>query len=286
MYKAVVRTPRWRRAIRLRTSTAMNDLLRTRFRTQIFVVALCTVSWTPVWTCSSAAGGTVYWNMDDLAAPTSNTVANLTVGPISQGNSTTTGGTATSASSGYSFLLNGTNTAASGSNNLNFSAKSGVLLTASSSYMTVTLTPSAGSTGTVSAIGFGSRSTASGPTTLSLRSSLDSYAVEVTGFSTLTSSTWAYFSNTFSSPLVIASGSSLTLRLYGAGGSTATAGNWRIDDLQLDVVVVPEPAAVVLGMLAVAGVTISVRRSGRWRGRRVTQCSGHRPDLRSSNCSS
>lgn len=247
----------------------MEDSLRTHFQNQIVVIAL--------WTCSSAAGGTIYWNMDDLAAPTSSTVANLTVGLITQGNSTTTGGSATSPSSGYSFLLNGTTTPASGSTNLNFSAKSGVLSTASSSYMTVTLTPSPGSTGTVSAIGFGSRSTASGPTTLSLRSSLDSYAAEVAGFSTATTSTWVYFSNTFSSPLVIASGSSLTLRLYGAGGSTATAGNWRLDDLQLDVVVVPEPAAMLLGMFAVAGVAIRAQRLGRRRGRRVTQCRDDQP---------
>ena len=233
-----------------------------------------------------ASGGTVYWNMNDLTTPTSNAVSNLTVSPLSQGNTTTTGGTTTSVSSGYTFLLNSATTTASGSFNLIFSAKSGTLDTGSSSYMAVTLTPAAGYSGTVSAIGFGSRSTPSGPTTLSLRSSADGYAADVASFSPSITSNWAYFTNSFVNPVQFSSSSPLTLRLYGSGGSSASSGNWRLDDLQLDVVVVPEPAAVVLGMLAVAGVTIHARRSGRWRRKRVTQCGDHQPVLRSSNCSS
>lgn len=224
--------------------------------------------------------------MNDLTTPTSNAVSNLTVSPLSQGNTTTTGGTTTSVSSDYTFLLNSATTTASGSFNLTFSAKSGALVTGSSSYMAVTLTPAAGYSGTVSAIGFGSRSTPSGPTTLSLRSSADGYAADVASFSPSTTSNWAYFTNSFVNPVQFSSSSPLTLRLYGSGGSSVPSGNWRLDDLQLDVVVVPEPAAVVLGMLAVAGVTIHARRSGRWRRKRVTQCGDHQPVLRSSNCSS
>jgi hypothetical protein len=233
-----------------------------------------------------ASGGTVYWNMNDLTTPTSNAVSNLTVSALSQGNTTTTGGTTTSVSSGYTFLLNSATTTASGSFNLTFSAKSGTLDTGSSSYMAVTLTPAAGYSGTVHTIGFGSRSTATGPSTLSLRSSADGYAADVASFSSSTSSDWTYFTNSFSNPVEFSSSSPLMLRLYGSGGSSASSGNWRIDDLQLDVVLVPEPAAMLLGLFAVAGVALCARRSGRWRGRRVTQCSGHRPDLRSSNCSS
>jgi len=224
--------------------------------------------------------------MNDLTTPTSNAVSNLTVSPLSQGNTTTTGGTTTSVSSDYTFLLNSATTTASGGFNLTFSAKSGTLDTGSSSYMAVTLTPAAGYSGTVSAVGFGSRSTPSGPTTLSLRSSADGYAADVASFSPSTTSNWAYFTNSFVNPVQFSSSSPLTLRLYGSGGSSATSGNWRLDDLQLDVIVVPEPAAVVLGMLAVAGATIRVRRSGRWRRKRVTQCGDHQPVLRSSNCSS
>lgn len=226
-----------------------------------------------------ASGGTIYWNMNDLTTPTSNAVGNLTVSAVSQGNTTTVGGTTTSVSSGYTFLLNSATTTASGSFNLIFSAKSGTLDTGSSSYLAVTLTPAAGYSGTVNTIGFGSRSTATGPTTLSLRSSADGYAADVASFSPSTTSNWAYFTNSFVNPVQFSSSSPLTLRLYGSGGSSVTSGNWRIDDLQLDVVVVPEPAAVVLGMLAVAGVTIRVRRSGRWRRKRVTQCGDHQPVL-------
>ena len=233
-----------------------------------------------------ASGGTVYWNMNDLTTPTSNAVSNLTVSPLSQGNTTTTGGTTTSVSSGYTFLLNSATTTASGSFNLIFSARTGTLDTGSSSYMAVTLTPAAGYSGTVNTIGFGSRSTPSGPTTLSLRSSADGYAADVASFSPSTTSNWAYFTSSFSSPVAFSSSTPLTLRLYGSGGSSASSGNWRLDDLQLDVVVVPEPAAVVLGILAVAGVTIHAQRSGRWRRKWVTQCGDHQPVLRSSNCSS
>ena len=233
-----------------------------------------------------ASGGTVYWNMNDLTTPTSNAVSNLTVSPLSQGNTTTTGGTTTSVSSGYTFLLNSATTTASGSFNLNFSAKPGVLDTGSSSFLALTLTPATGYSGTVTAIGFGSRSTASGPTTLSLRSSADGYAADVASFSPSITSNWAYFTNSFVNPVQFSSSSPLTLRLYGSGGSSANSGNWRIDDLQLDVVVVPEPAAIVLGMLAVAGATIVVRRVAPGRKVQGKQCGGLEPDLRSSSCSS
>jgi len=235
---------------------------------------------------ATAVGGTVYWNMDDLAAPTSTTVTNLTVSSITQGNTTTIGGTTSSPSSGYSFALNETSTLASGSTNLIFSARAGALSSASSSFMTVTLTPSVGSTGTVRAIGFGSRSTASGPTTLSLRASHDSYATDVAGFSTSTNSAWSYFTNTFTVPLAIASGSSLTLRLYGAGGSSVSAGNWRLDDLQFDVVVVPEPAALVLGLAGAAGAVIAGRRSSHLARGTTKRCAEPNQASASSNCSS
>lgn len=233
-----------------------------------------------------AAGGAVYWNMNTLSAPTRTTVSNLVVGAISQGNTTTTGTSSTSPSSGYTFLLDGTSTPVSGGTNLTFLAKIGVLSTASSSYMAVTLTPSVGFTGTVRGIGFGSRSTATGPTTLSLRSSHDSYAAEVAGFTTSTNSTWAYFTSTFSTPLAIDSGSSLELRLYGSGGSGASTVNWRLDDLQFDVVVVPEPATLALGLAGAAGAVIMGRRLGSHTRRDTTRCAEPKPALASSNCSS
>jgi hypothetical protein len=210
---------------------------------------------------ATAEGGTIYWNMESLSTPTSTSVSNLTVGTIGQSNSTTTGTSTSSASTGYTFVLNSATTSASGSNNLQFSARSGALNSGTSSYMAITLTPSLGYSGTVTGIGFGSRSTGSGPTTLSLRSSLDAFAAEVAGFVTATDSTWAYFTNTFSAPLAVASGSTLELRLYAANGSSANAGNWRLDDLQLQMVVVPEPTALALGLVGAAGAVLAVRRA-------------------------
>lgn len=237
-------------------------------------------------TAGRAAGSAVYWNMNTLSAPTLNNASNLVIGTIRQGNTTTTGGTSTSSSTGYTFVLDGASTAASGGTNLTFSAKPGVLSTASSSYMAVTFTPSVGYTGTVTGIGFGSRSTSTGPTTLSLRSSHDSYAAEVAGFTTLTGSTWAYFTSTFSTPLAIDSASSLELRLYGSGGSGAITGNWRLDDLQFDVVVVPEPATLALGLAGAAGAVIAGRRLGSHTRRDTTRCAEPKPASASSNCSS
>jgi len=228
-----------------------------------------------------AAAGTIYWNMNDLSTPASSDVGNLTVSVLSQNNTTTSGTSASSASSGYTFTLSGSSGTASGGNNLQFSARAGALNTGSSSYLALTLAPAVGYSGTVTAIGFGSRSTTSGPTTLSLRASNDSYAGDVASFSTLANGTYAYFSNTFSAPLVIESGSSLTLRLYGSGGSSANSGNWRLDDLQLTVVVVPEPAALLLGLAGVAGATVSARRRVQCHGESTTRCGDGEPASRS-----
>lgn len=234
----------------------------------------------------SGEGGTIYWNMNDPATPTSNDVANLTVGSLTQGNTTTTGTSAAVVSGSYAFTLNGTSTSASGGNNLYFSAKTGSLNTGSSSFLSLMLTPDVGSSGTVTAIGFGSRSTGGGPTTLSLRSSVDGYAADVATFTTSTNSSWAYFTNTLAAPIAFTNFQPLTLRLYGTGGSSVAAGNWRIDDLQVGVVVVPEPAAVILAVLGLAGGIVIVRRSPRPSIGASLPCASRVRHLRSSSCSS
>lgn len=229
----------------------------------------CIVAFVWLSAAAPAAAGTIYWNMSDPATPSVNGVPNLFVSEIAQGNSTTSGTSGQSVSGGYAFMLDGTSTAASGGSNLNFSAKTGALVTGSSSYLTLTLTPAAGYSGTLSAIGFGSRSTSSGPTTLSLRTSIDGYAGDVAVFPVLANGTWASFTNTFAAPIGFTSATPVSLRLYGSGGTVTTAGNWRIDDFQVSVISVPEPAAVSLAIVGAAGVVAALRGSGRRRtGRR------------------
>ena len=226
-----------------------------RLRRGGLAVAVCLTAVCGAAGSSPAPAGTIYWDMQTLA-PTSNGVAGLTVGALTrgQGGGTSVTGTASS-SGGYTLILNGSSTEASGGNNAQSSAVGGPLSIGSSAYFGVTLTNQSGFDMTFEGLGFGSRSTGTGPTAYALRSSLDGYATDVAGAtgSLPTTSTWAYYTNDLTTPLSIVSGSSVELRIYGWGGSAANLNNltWRLDDLQL--VVLPEPAAAMLAAGAVLG---------------------------------
>lgn len=207
-----------------------------------------------------ASAGTIYWNMQTPAA-TSNDVAGLVAGDLTRGNggiSTITG--TLSSSSGYSFLLNGTSTPASGGNNSQSSALGGSLATGSSAYFEFSLSNTSAYPMTIVSVGFGSRSTGTGPAAYALRSSLDAYTTDIAGGTgTLpTTSTWAYYTNSFTSPLELAPGAAAQIRLYGSGGTATNLNNtiWRIDDVQ--VAVVPEPAAA--GLTGVLIVSLAAAR--------------------------
>jgi hypothetical protein len=200
------------------------------------------------------SAGTIYWDMQTLAA-TSNDVTGLAVGDLTRSNggiSTITG--TVSSSTGYSFLLAGTSTPASGGNNSQSSALGGPLATGSSAYFEISLSNTSAYPMTIVSIGFGSRSTGTGPAAYALRSSLDAYATDIAGGTgTLpTTSTWAYYTNSLTSPLELAPSAAAQIRLYGYGGTAANLNNtiWRIDDLQ--VVVVPEPSAPFTGVILVS----------------------------------
>jgi hypothetical protein len=207
-----------------------------------------------------ASAGTIYWDMQTLAA-TSSDVAGLVVGDMTRGNggiSTLTGTASTSKD--YSFLLAGTSTPASGGNNVQSSALGGPLVTGSSAYFAISLSNTSSYVMKVVGVGFGSRSTSTGPAAYALRSSLDGYTAHIAGGTSAlpTDSIWAYYANTFSSPLEIAPATAAQIRLYGFGGTADSLNNttWRIDDLQ--VIVVPEPAvwlanAVSICLTAAAG---------------------------------
>jgi hypothetical protein len=214
-------------------------------------------------TITPAAAGTIYWNMQTPAA-TSNDVAGLVVGDLTRGNggiSTITG--TLSSSTTYSFILAGTSTPASGGNNSQSSALGGPLVTGSSAFFAITLSNTSSYALSVVSIGFGARTTASGPAAYALRSSLDGYATDIAGGTGAipTTSTWAYYTNTFSTPVEIVAGGGIQFRLYGSGGTALNLNNttWRIDDLQ--VIVVPEPPGAGFTVLLAAGLAVALRRA-------------------------
>ncbi len=221
----------------------------------------------------SASAATVYWNMQS-AVPTSNNALNLTVSNLSRGNNngTTTLLGTTSASSTYSFSLEGTTTPASGSNNAAAAARSGPLNTATSAFFEFTLNPAAGFTGNLSALGFGTRSTSTGPSSMTLRSSLDNYASSLASFAGTTNSSWTYQSLTLATPVTLPENQSVTFRLFGFGNSgsaSANTANWRVDDLQATVATlavtppssVPEPATAMSSLvISTAGIALVSRR--------------------------
>ena len=129
-------------------------------------------------------------------------------------------------------------------------------------YFTFTLTPSAGYSLSVTSVSFGSRSTTTGPTAFSLRSSADSYAGSLLGGSLNNDSNW-YSSGNQSVSLTFSSAT--TFRLY-ASGASSSGGTLRIDDFRINgtLSAVPEPStyALIFGATALA---FAIRRRGKSR---------------------
>lgn len=222
---------------------------------------------------NTASAATVYWNMQS-AVPTSNNALNLTVSNLTRGNNngTTTLLGTTTPSSTYSFSLEGTTTSASGSSNAAAAARSGALNTATSAFFEFTLNPAAGFTGNLSALGFGTRSTSTGPSSMTLRSSLDNYSSSLASFTGTTNGTWTFQSATLGTPVTLPENQSVTFRLFGFGGAgtaSANTANWRVDDLQATVATiaatppatVPEPATAMSSLVVTAaGFALVSRR--------------------------
>ena len=186
-----------------------------------------------LWTIVSSSQ-TVYWDFS-AATPLTNTTTGLTVSEIIQGNNhgTTELLSASLPSAGY--------TNASGGNNAEAAVWTGSLTigTPGSTYFEFTLAPQAGSMFKLEAISFGSRSTATGPTSYSLRSNLDGYTTDIATGIFSNNSSWAVFSNS-SLSVTSSAGMAITFRLYGYNGTGSTISNvpnWRIDDLLLTVTV-------------------------------------------------
>ena len=205
---------------------------------------------------AQAQSTVVRWNFNDLDATfDSGTPVNFSIGIMTVGNTTTSSIDSSSASSGY--------TGASGGGNFATRAVTGALSISTSTYYTFTLTPATGYQINASNLSVGSRSTGSGPTTLSLFSSIDNYTTPLSTANTSNGSTWALASLPFT--VTGATDQAVTFRLYGSGGAgTIGNGNWRIDDLSLTAQAVPEPstyAMIGLGAALLLGIQRFRRKS-------------------------
>jgi hypothetical protein len=102
-------------------------------------------------------------------------------------------------------------------------------------------------------VALGSRSTATGPVLLTLRSSVDGFAANLGSATAAANSNWSLYSFAFNATGAV--GAPIEFRIYGSDGSGAGSGNWRIDDLSVSATAIPEPATYMLfgiGLLACA----------------------------------
>jgi hypothetical protein len=113
--------------------------------------------------------------------------------------------------------------------------------TPGTNYFEFTITPDSGFMFSTTSLSFDYRATSTGPSTLAIRSSADSYAAALGSFTTTADSTW------YSSGVITTALSNLTVattfRIYGFGASNA-GGTLRVDNVTLSgsVSAVPEPA--------------------------------------------
>jgi PEP-CTERM motif len=189
----------------------------------------------------SASAQTNYkWDFSTLT-PNSTGNSNLLVSDFGIRPTSTGGLDSSSPSTGYP--------GASGGNNLSIRAQAvGALDLANSAYFSIFVTPLNGFSGvTLSEISFGSRSTGSGPASITIRSSaLNNFGSDIVSpLSTPTDSTWRLFTPTATASQIISgSGNAIEFRVYGYDGSGSNSVNWRIDDFSISFTPVPEPGTM------------------------------------------
>lgn len=198
----------------------------------------------------------IYWN-GDMAASTSISGA----GAAGIASAAFTDPASNQSGSGSPLISDGSTSTSSGyagaSGSFNFQARtqSGALSTGASTYFSVTLVPNSGYAITLDSISMGSRSAGTGPTEITIYSSLDNYAMAIGSASVSANSTWASSGVTFGGVLAGADGADVTLRIYGSGGSgTSSTPNWRIDDVSLSVTLDYVPESGVSGAIAGTGL--------------------------------
>jgi hypothetical protein len=215
---------------------------------------------------AGARAAVVTWSFENVtgaspptvstAPPSGGTpVANLAVGDLSGTSqlASQTGVFNNASSSGY--------TGASGANDYGLYVAPG-----NTGYLEVTLTPDAGYAVQLSDLDFGSRSTATGPLTYTVKWSADGYASTIyTAAIDKSGSTWKFYDSNFAAVTDTVS-EPVTVRVFlsDGTGSPGSSANSRFDDVKLDVSAValaPEPAS--LGLLAAAGLPLAARRRRR-----------------------
>ncbi len=218
-----------------------------------------------------ASSSTLAWNFGPSGSPSplpTSSLPDISGGPLTQGNNngTTPLLTTTSVSSGYPGV--------SGAFNAGAAARIGPLNQAAggSAYFEFAVSPASGKRLVVTGIGFGVRSTGTGPQAYRVYTNLDAFAAPVAEGSIPNNSNWAFATPAFA--IVTGEpGAPITFRIYGYNGTGspgANTANWRIDDLKVTAAIEPEPAiapTIVLSpadQTAVVGdtVTFTVSASG------------------------
>jgi hypothetical protein len=158
------------------------------------------------------------------ASPSSGILANSTVSAVTRLNGSANGFLETTSASN--------NVGASGGVNAAAVAATGAFNVSTSTYFEFTITPASGFRIAIVGASMNSRSTGTGPTQFSLRTSFDNFVTDVSTSTAAQNSTWS--AKTFS-PFTSATGGidlPVVIRIYGFGGAASGANNWRIDDLK------------------------------------------------------
>lgn len=162
----------------------------------------------------------------------------------------------------------GINGPASENHNASVGIVGGALAPATSTYFEFTLAPSSGYQLSATDFQLGSRSNFGGPTTLTLLASEDGFATAGTLLDSkpvLADSHWHLITFTPFS-FTGAMDTPVTFRLYGTSAAPSDdSTNWRIDDVTLGVVAVPEPstyASLLVGVGLLGARALRRRKSG------------------------
>ena len=147
---------------------------------------------------------------------------------------------------------------ASGAFNYDNAAAVGTASAGTAGFFAVTITPLTGFRVVVNDFDFGALSVSgtTGPVSYALRSSIDSFASDITTGTFTANDTWVFKNNTFSA-VTGALNTAVTLRLYTFGNTTVSSGvaNINLDDVALAVTVPEASDCALYGCAAIVGFT-------------------------------